>query len=226
MLSEADSADDLFKNIGAVVEALKLLIGQVRKHASLNAAGADEGGNAQADVFNAVFAVQHRGNRHYRVYTAGQAFDNVAHGDGNGIIGCAFSGNDFAAGGADIFFHFIIVELGKLNDAEIEVLSVFGKGGIADLREGPRHEHAVAVLAQHIGVDIFLGNVHELRKAGAKARGVQKRAGSDDAVFRNIGDFMESIGHDINGIGDDDVKRVGRMLGDFRGDVFDQHWSA
>ena len=95
-----------------------------------------------------------------------------------------------------------------------------------DLREvlephaGDRHlrpgEHfGIAVLAEHVGVDVLRIHVEVAPEQRAEAGGVQHRAGADDASGGHAapgGEMRRQVGHDVDRIGDDHEYGVGRVL--------------
>ena len=75
------------------------------------------------------------------------------------------------------------------------------------------------MLAVHMGVDIPGADAEGFGQLRLEPRRIQNRAGTDDAVGRDAGDFMEHIRHDVHGIGDNDVNCVRGVFDHIGGNI-------
>ena len=75
------------------------------------------------------------------------------------------------------------------------------------------------MLAQHEGMNVLLVHVQLLSQRGAQAGGIQLRARADNAALRDAGNLGEHIGQNVDGVADDDIDRIGSVLGDLLRDA-------
>ena len=76
------------------------------------------------------------------------------------------------------------------------------------------------MLAEYICMDISLCNFKMFGKTAAKTRGIQNCSGTDDLILRKPRNLGKYIGHNINRIAYDDIKRLGSRFYDLRCDLF------
>ena len=134
-----------------------LALGQRQVELIHNTLVADGGEQAQADIADTVFAVQHGRNRHVGIDAGEDALYDMADGNGNRIERCALALDDVAAGLAHVILNVRIVE--RRNQHAVGVfhsLLVCVCRNVGDVRNGPRHEGAVAMLAQNVSVYVLL----------------------------------------------------------------------
>lgn len=115
----------------------------------------------------------------------------------------------------------VVVEVDHDALVELDQFLIVGKADRGNLGDRPRHEAGLAVLAENVGVHVLLGNGQILGDAGAQTRGVQQRAGADDAVLRNAGNLAENVGQNVDRVGDDDIGRVRAGADDLGGNLLD-----
>ena len=84
----------------------------------------------------------------------------------------------------------------------------------AEVDGAPCGEHAVAMLAEHIGADRVLVVAGRARKRVFEAAGVERGAGADDAARVHAGEFPDFGGDDVARVRDGDPDAVEPRVGD------------
>ena len=176
---------------------------------------ADDGEQAQANIINAIFAVEHGGNRQSRIDTAEQTFAEVADGHRYGVEGCTLALNNATAGFTNVVFNIVLIEFG-IFDIALRCFAVVLNRYVGDVCDGPRYESGVAVFTENVCVNIFLVNGIIFSNTSSQACGIEDRTGTDNAFFGKAGVFAESVSKDVNGITYDDVGSIGSVFYDFR----------
>ena len=77
------------------------------------------------------------------------------------------------------------------------------------------------MFAVDIGVNIFGADTEPPGQLRLEPGGVQGSTGADDPLLRDAGGLVKDIGQHVHRVGDDDIQRLRRGLGDFGGDVPD-----
>lgn len=199
-----------------------LALGQRQVELIHNTLVADGGEQAQADIADTVFAVQHGRNRHVGIDAGEDALYDMADGNGNRIERCALALDDVAAGLAHVILNVRIVE--RRNQHAVGVfhsLLVCVCRNVGDVRNGPRHEGAVAVLTQNVSVYVLLVDLVVLGETCTQTGGIEDGTGTEDAGLRNAGALAERIGEDINRVADEQIDCIRCILRDVRRDALD-----
>jgi len=216
---QLDLVNDALEGIGTVLKLNDLGIVEGKQDLALSALITDDVQKAEANVVNAVFAMQHGGNGDGGIHAAEQALAQVADGDGDGIEGSALAADDTGTRLLDVFLYLVIFQLGEESIRILHGLGILGNRNVGNVDKRPRHKAGVTMLTQHVGVYVLLVDGVVLGEAGAQTGGIENGTRSDDLVFGQIRAFMEHIRQNINGVADDDVNSIGSIACDLGDDV-------
>src|SRR5258708_4893069 len=97
--SEAAGRDRLANLLGAVGQAGFLGLVQRDGQQGIDAIAIDDAGDAQTDIVDAVIILDSRADRPDAIFILQQRFEDSGDGQADGVIGCAFAGDDLVGGG-------------------------------------------------------------------------------------------------------------------------------
>ena len=115
---------------GAVMKRLKLILGKRQEQLPVYMFVSERVYEAQANIGDAVFAVEHGRYGKCSIKAAQKAFAQMAYGGGHGVIGCAFLLDHARAGFAHIFFDFRAVQLRKRTFLALNAVAVNFDGNV------------------------------------------------------------------------------------------------
>ena len=104
---------------------------------------ADDGKHRKAYVFNAVFAVRHRGNGERRVGGVIDTVDDVRDRNRYGVKGRPFAFDDLSARASDIGFDFFVNERRDEFVVVFETGFIFVDGNRRDICKRPRNKRSL-----------------------------------------------------------------------------------
>ena len=176
---------------------------------------------AQADVLDAVLAVEHSGDGESGIHTAEQALANVADRDGDRVEGRALTADNACTRLADVVLDLFLIE-GGVND----ILAVAGVTeliyrNVGDIHERPRNEGRISVLAKDVSVNVTLIYRIVFGETRAEAGGVEDSTRTDNAFLGDSRILCESVGENVNGVADDEVCGVGSIASYLGNDALD-----
>ena len=161
---------------------------------------ADDGGHADRNAADAVSSVDLARNGQDEATVEGNAVDDLADGDADGITGSPFAGDDFRA-----------ALLGALEDLGLEGGSnagEFGEREAVHRSRGPHGQHGVAVFAEDHRADLRGWKVERRGDERAETRGVEHGAESEDLGGGKAGFLHCELGEDVHGVRDHKNDRV------------------
>ena len=140
----------------------------------------------------------------------------MAYGNRNRIEGGTLPGNDSATGLSDILLNVHKIQLGLFDAGCGDQLVALQDRHVGNVGNGPGNEGGVPMLTEYICVYIALADVVVLRQSCTQTGSIQNRTGTDDPVFRQVGELVECVGQNIYRITYYNISSVGCMSGDFR----------
>ena len=158
--------------------------------------------------------MHHAGNGKHGVGAVENGFDDIAHGGSDSVESSALTRNNSRARLADVFLDLGNIDLSGeyIVSLHFFLIVLYVHAGYAGKRPG--REAGIAVLAEHIGVDIANLESAVLGDTRAQSCRVDDRARTDNAVFGDTRQTAERVRKNIDGVGYHYVNGVGGVLRD------------
>ena len=152
--------------LAALVEALKLVLGQIERIDLLDAFGADYARQGGEDALLAILAGHERGGGEHGVLVVQHGGADTRGGVGDGVLGALLAGVCHIAALACEFLDLHVIERVLLGVLGLELAELFAGDG----RRLERADLAEAVFADHVRVDGLGRDVDLLGDLGTQAR--------------------------------------------------------
>lgn len=197
-----------------VLKLCHLIIREVHLERTHNTVLTDHARDGERHVLDAILALHDSSTGQDRVLVEEDCLDEAAGDHGDTGIGKALEIDDIVCRLYDPLLDIVAVQL--LLKVEILVEVIDAETGAVDRR--PCDKGIVAVLAEHIAVDVLRIHIVVLRKEVAETVGLEHRARAEDLLARIVKLGRYDVGRNIERIRDHDDHGFLRVFHDLRED--------
>uniref|UniRef100_E6QN76 Uncharacterized protein n=1 Tax=mine drainage metagenome TaxID=410659 RepID=E6QN76_9ZZZZ len=208
---DADDGAEFLDGGGAAFEGGVFVGGELDLDDLFETGGTELAGNADVEAFDAVFALEVDGAGKDFLLVLEDGLDHLDGGCGGRVVGAA---------GFETLDDLGTAITSALDERGKTVLGdQLGDGNASDGGVAGKRHHGVPVSSEDKGGDVFDADLEFFGDEGAEAGRVEYAGHADDALAVEAGLFEGSLGHSVEGVGDDDEDGLGRLGDDFRDHV-------
>lgn len=139
-------------------------------------------------------------------------FEDSSDGESDGVVGCAFAGDDAVGGVFDVLEDVVAVVGGELS---VSLDGPLLEGEVADVGAAPEGDFGVAMFAGDVGMDVLDGDFEVFGDEESESGAVEDGAAAEDSFGVEAADFECGVGEDIDGIADHEEDGCGGELEEF-----------